>query len=139
MKLVTCSLRTTHARAVHYTGVAGTECDCTYKQDSWLLQVHAQLLPQLPLGGKLLTERWSDWQAVHSDLVLTYAHGESPLLGLLCGHKAAVHIFVKPGVVAGGEVCHDSGKLDGPLDACPAGRQRCGWAGGDAKGCMHKV
>ena len=96
----------------------------TYKQDSRLLQVHAQLLPQLLLGGKLLTEGWSDGQAVHSQLVFANTHGQSPLLGLLCCHKAAVHILVEPGVMAGGQVCHNSGKLDGPLDPCPV-TKRC--------------
>lgn len=59
---------------------------------------------------------------MHSQLVLTNAHGHSPLLGLISCHKAAVHILVKPGVVAGGQVRHNSGKLDGPLKACPVNR-----------------
>lgn len=56
---------------------------------------------------------------MHSQLVLTNAHGQSPLLGLVSCHKAAVHILVEPGVVAGGQVRHNGGKLDGSLNACP--------------------
>ena len=96
----------------------------TYKQDSWLLQVHAQLLPQLLLGGKLLAESWSDGQPMHSQLVLGNAHGKCPLLGLLSCHEAAVYILVEPGVMAGGQVCHNSGKLDGPLNPCPASQNQ---------------
>lgn len=56
---------------------------------------------------------------MHSQLVLADTHGQRPLLGLLCGHKAAVYVLVEPGVVTGGQVCHNRGKLDGPLDPCP--------------------
>ena len=92
----------------------------TYKQNSRLLQVHAQLLAQLPFGGKLLTEGGADGQAMHHHLVLPDAHVKRTLLGLLCCHKAAVHILVEPGVVACREVCDHSGKLDGPLNPRPA-------------------
>lgn len=57
---------------------------------------------------------------MHCDLVLAYAHLQSACLGLLGGHKAAVHILVEPGVVAGGQVRHHRGKLYVPLQACPA-------------------
>ena len=57
---------------------------------------------------------------MHSELVLTNAHGQSPLLGLISCHEAAVYVLVEPGVMTGGQVRHNSGKLDGPLNACPA-------------------
>lgn len=60
---------------------------------------------------------------MHSQLVLANAHGQSPLLGLVSCHKAAVHVLVEPGVMASGEVRHHSGKLDGPLNACPVNQE----------------
>ena len=71
------------------------------------------------LGRQLLAEGGPDRQAVHCDFVLPHTHCQRPLLGFLCCHKAAVHILVEPGVVAGSQVCHYGGKLDGPLDASP--------------------
>ena len=61
---------------------------------------------------------------MHSQLVLGNAHGESPLLSLLSCHEAAIHILVEPGVVAGGQVRDNSGKLDGPLNPCPASQNQ---------------
>lgn len=43
------------------------------------------------------------------------AHTKSKLAGLRGGDKAPGHVGVEPDIMAGGQVCDDGGKGNGPL------------------------
>ena len=78
--------------------------DLTHEQHSGQVPVQAQLFPELVLGPQAHVEHRPDGQAVHHDLALLQAIAQGAALAVLGRHKASVHAWVEPGVVAGGQV-----------------------------------